>query len=436
MSSELRQSIFNNVLWLAGSLVIGLVVWFVATLEADPVNQRRFPRVPIQIQMDDDMIITNTPQTTAQVFISAQQSVLDILSTDDITLEADLSGLAPGTHTVPITSSVARSARLDTQPTQITVAIEAVVSEQKNVEIVVDEGPPPTYTFEIIEHDVFQAEVSGAPSRVDTVAQVVAVLDLSGESNDFEINLPLLPVNENGARVEDVDVAPRTVNVSVDMILRDDVRRISVRPFILSDTLSDNYIFRDVDYEPRNVLISGLPESLERLPDPIDTQPISLEGRTGSFTVDVPIDLPATDDELIPLSESTITVNISLEEQTTSLSLQNIPVNVIGVPETWTAQVNPERISMLLNGPVTQLQGITEADVQVVIDANGLPTGTSEVTPTVSIRQGQVNLAPSNITLLPETVSITLQAPDTTTTPAADATPQASATPTPTGTQQ
>jgi YbbR domain-containing protein len=201
------------------------------------------------------------------------------------------------------------------------------------------------------------------------------------------------------------------VTVTVDVIQRDDVRELDVRPFILFNTLIENYQFDNLnDWEPRKVLISGSPDALSRLGSTVDTQPISLEGRTTDFTVEVPLDLPAG--EFIVLSgNGTITVDIAISEEAATISLENVPVSVIGIPEGSTATPTPAQISVVVNGPESLINDLKAADIQAVVDANGLAPGTTDIVPQINIRQGQINLTDLNVTLLPARVSVTLVSP-------------------------
>ena len=426
MNKQQQETLLSNLLWLGSSLLVALVVWFIASIEANPIDEQRFLRIPIQLRLPDDVIVINEPPSSASVYIRAQQSILDLLTDDDIVVYADLTSYDPGTYTVQLQVETARRARSDTQPTQITVELQQRVTQLKNVVVVASNNPPATFSYTITEQDIVQVEVSGAQVAANDVVQVEGRLDLADQRSDFERTLTLVPVDADGNRVNNVTLEPRQVTVIVDMVQRDDLREVFVRPNILLETLPENYVISSVDLSPRQVVLSGSPTILQRLGDTVETQEITLENQTNTFTVEVPLSLPS--EEIIPLT-GTITVTISLQEQTSSLSLQDIPVSVIGIADDMAVQINPETISALLNGPVSQLEGITAQDIQAVIDLNGREAGTYDITPTISIRQGQVNLPTRNITLLPPSISVTLTSQATATPP--ETTPEANITATP-----
>jgi YbbR domain-containing protein len=411
MAQSIQKRIANNLLWFSASLALAVLVWFVATLEANPVGEAGY-RADVQILKDDGMIITNNPRSSVQVFIQAQANVLNLLGPEDILVTADVRGRAPGTYTIPLQVAIARPARGDTQPAQITITLEQLVTRQKPVQVAII-PPSANFVTQDLQQTVVQVEVSGSLERVSAVETLLAELDLSEQRAEatVERTIQLLPVDAAGNPVSDVTMNPRNVDISVAVIQRDDVREVNVRPFILFNTLSANYEFDNLnDWEPRSVLISGSPQDLEQLGSAVDTIPISLEDRTGDFVAEVPLDLPAGD--FIVLSgNGTITVDIAIREEATTISLENVPVNLIGVPTGYTAQAAPEVISIVLNGPHSLLSDLNTNDIQAVVDTNGLAAGTSDVVPQISIRQGQVNVAAINITLLPSRVSVTLIAP-------------------------
>lgn len=430
MLKEAKSAILNNIFWFFASLVVAVLVWFVAKIEANPIGQTTFRRVPISVLVDDGMIISSQSSSVADVDVNAQESVIEVLQTDDITLTVDLRGRTPGTYTEPINVDVARLASADTQPLRITVVIEQEISQQipVNIDII---SPPVNYAAENPERNIFQAEVRGAAADVNQVEQVIGQFDLSDQQSAqvVERNLNLFAVDADGNRVDNVTINPASILVSVNVTRREDVATFTIRPNILFTTLLDGYEFRYVEYEPNVVILNGPPEVLASLGDTIDTEPISLVGRTSDFTIDVALDLP-DDSNLINLSEtSTVTVDIGVSEETTTLPLENIPIRFIGLPEDSTIQANPQNISVVLAGPVSLIDDLTVEDIQAVIDVNGLQAGTHQLVPQIEILQGQVDLPDSNVTLLPTEVTVTIMTPEAETTPTVESTANPRSTP-------
>jgi YbbR domain-containing protein len=411
MARRFQESVISNFIWFGVSLTIAVVVWIVATLQADPIGQRQFNGVDIQIELDEGMIITNNPSLNARVIVRAQQTVLNLLTEEDIVIYADLRGKGSGTHTVPLTIELARPGSTDSQPAQITVSLQQIVAQQKPV-VVAPIELTANFAYSNLVQDVVQAEVSGAVDDVNEVVELRAELDLRDQRSNaiIERSLTLVAIDADGNRVQGVTISPRTALVTLELFQRDDVRIVTVRPSIQFDTLPENFEFRNVDYEPRTVIINGPPEALAQLGDTVDTLPISLAERTSNFTVEVPLSLPEDAGLLVLSSAGTISVQVEISEQTMSVPFENVPVTVIGVASGLSARTNPEQISVVLNGAVSLVQQIKPSDVQAFVDVNGLTAGTYELVPQITLLQGQITVLPENLTLLPSSVDIVLTA--------------------------
>ncbi len=413
MSKALRATITSNLFWFAASLIIAVLVWFIAKIEANPVDQRAFTR-PITIIVDDNMIITEQSSDIARVFVSAQESTLNILQPDDITVSVDLTGRPAGRYTVSLDVDISRLASSDTQPTQITVEIEPRFSQQIPVEIIIN-GLPINYAADIPERDIFQAIVSGATEQVSQVSVVVATVDLSNQQTTgmIERTIVLQAQDSDGNRVTDVVIDPVSLLVALNITQREDIRTFTVLPDIDYNSLPDGFEFRDVDYEPNTVIINGTPDILESLGDTITTLPISLENRTGNFTIDVQLDLPENSNLIILSEPSSIQVDIFISEEEATLALENIPIRMIGTDDNTAlvATLNPTSLSIVLTGPASDIEMISGDDVQAIVDINGLTAGTYTIVPIIEINQGQTTLETSSVRLIPSEVSVNIAPP-------------------------
>jgi YbbR domain-containing protein len=417
MSRRSGRLLLQNSVWFGISLVLAFVVWFAATIQADPIQQTIFRAIPITIAADSDYVITNTPTETALVNVRAQRSVLAALTRDDITLTADVQGRSAGTHIVPLTVRVNRPGIIttDTQPTQITITLERLEAVRKPVVLRVIEPPPADFAYDQPQTNVFQAEVRGASGQVGPVVEVRGDLILGDQRNPLTADIPLVAVDAAGQPVRAVTIVPAVVPASVNIYARPDVRQVTVRPGILFDTLPEGYVFESIRIDPQVVYLTGSPEALNRLGSTVSTTPIDLSGRTGRFEVTVPLELPA--DTLLLSSDNQIRVQVGIIALVTARQYDNIPVTLIGASPEMQVTLNPPRLDVVLNAPLAVLDGINAEDIQAVVDVNGLLEGNFERPPRILIQQGQVIV--NSIQTLPRTVTLTI----TRGTPAPEPTP-------------
>ena len=416
MLSANRQAILNNLFWFLSALILAVWVWFTAITDQNPINETRFTSIPVQIAPDDGLIVTNTPTNTVRVNVRAQQSVLDNLRRDDVVVQATLAGLSSGTHIVPLTASVAqtddtsfRNVIVDTLPSQITVVLERVETQLRDVTIEVVGEPPIGFTYDPNEllPSIRQVEISGASSLLPTVASVVGELDLSNERNTTSIDVRLTPVDANGNPVGGITLNPLNARVSVDVSQRDDVRQVSVRPDIQIGTQPEGYTLATFSAQPQTIFIGGNPDDLASLPSVFFTEPIDLTGRTESFEVSVAVLLP-NDDVFIVGSENRVDVSIGIEAQIASTQFNNIPIAWIGIEEDQQVQIIPETVSVVLTGPEAIVDNLTADNIQVLLDLNGYANGNYDLVPSVIVNQGAISQ--ENTTLSPSIINVIITA--------------------------
>jgi YbbR domain-containing protein len=221
-TKPINRVIFENLAWFLGCLGIAFIVWMVATTQLNPVEERRLrDSIPIRVTPDEGLVITNDNEfsTTASVLLRAQQSVWELLAGDDVIVWADLSGLGPGEHTVPLQAQTVRAARVvDISPAQITVELEAIASKLVEVRPQLNGTLPPGYVL-LSEPvlDVTQVTVTGPASLVEQVAAVQVPINQSQIRGPVEDFARPVPVDADGNTVSDVSVDTQVVGVTLEV---------------------------------------------------------------------------------------------------------------------------------------------------------------------------------------------------------------------------
>ncbi|MDK3160776.1 CdaR family protein [Kamptonema cortianum] len=402
-----RQQLVNNLIWFGISLVIAFFVWMTAMSQSDPIEQWRLPeRIPIRVTPDEGLIITNasTLTSTASVQLRAQRSVRQLLAADDITVYADLSGLGPGTFTVPLSARVARDRRATVagiSPSQITVTLEVQGSRLVPVRLVISAPPPLVVSAGTPQHEVRQVTVSGPSSRVERVVEAVGTLDLSAQRETFVGDVRLVPLDSEGNEIREVTLEPQVILGRVEIEPNSEIREVRVQPNPVGE-LPEGYVLTSFDYEPRIVYISGSVEALSTLAGTLLTTPIDLSGKTSSFQEQVTVQLPNS--ELVIVTGGTITVTVGIDTQTVTRQFDRVDIEFINSRSDLEYRLDPTEVSVLVTGPQPLLNDLTEEDVRVLVDVGGLQAGSSyQITPVASIGQ---DVDTDNIAVLPAQIDV------------------------------
>lgn len=417
MRRLLRTEMAGNLLWLAVSALLATGVWYIAVTSADPIRQRHFNAIPIQFVPSSMGVMTNSATRSADVTLQGSQTIVSSRLASDIVVRADLSRLAPGTHSVPLAVEVIRPdsdsfRRLVSrvEPSQISVELEPRESRDTRIVVELAQAPPIGFRNDEPQPDIHEVLVSGAASLVSQVVAVRGELDLSASRNPLEVDLRLHAIDADGKRVNGVELEPQTASVAVSISRRDDIRQIAVRPNVLLSTLPDGFTLKNQSYEPESLFVSGAPDQLERISDTLLTAPISLEGREQGFVTSVPVQLP--DYELFVMGgDSNITVSIEIIPIVVSRQIDSIEVGYIGLGDPYEVSIVPKTATAIVTGPVVYVDALSIEDVQLVVDLDGLAPGVYDLAPSVAISQG--DLSEANVSLSPAELNVEITSPET-----------------------
>lgn len=370
---SVRQLIVGNLIWFLGCLALAFLVWVIAILQSDPIAEWRLAeRVPIRLQPDAGMIVTNIESITssAAVYLRGPESERTLITADDVIVSAGLAGFGPGTYVVPLTAAVAGSARVENiSPSQVTLTLEVEAAQFVPVRDDVTAPPPPDVEVVSISFDVLQAEVRGPASAVAQVVAAQAPIDLSQQRAGLQMDVRLQPVDVDNRVVSGVVIVPQAVQATIALQQSESVRQLNVRPQLVGE-LPPGYFLTAIDYDPQIVYISIPADAPAELPDTVFTAPIDLTDRVGPFSTSVQIELPFAD--ATPISETEIIVSISIEAQIITRQFDDIPVELTGQRQNLLYALEPERVTVVLTGPQPVLDGLQASDLHVSADVIAL----------------------------------------------------------------
>ena len=405
-----QQMLLRNVAWFLLSLVLAVFVWVTAVSQSNPFEQRRMTGIPLRVTQAPGLVVVNAtdlpPTVTAQLI--GQRSEVVLLTSDDIVITADLTRLGPGTHTVKLEGTAARGARVDTIiPSQITVDLEVIASQLVEVRPRIVNPPPPDTEADNPQLDVLQVEVSGPQSRVQQVSAVEVVIDLQNQRTTYEDDVRPVPVDAEGSPVADVTVSPQVIHVTVPISQSETVREVNISPRTQGD-LPEGYFLRGIDYDPKTVYVSNPGGALTDVPQTLFTVPIDITGRTEDSQQVVPLDLSGLD--VIPISESNITVTILIEAQNATRQLEGVPVEQVGGNPAFNYRFEPSEVTLIITAPQPLVEGLTSDAVRVTADVSGMrAAGTYNIAPTASLSGTDVT-----ITILPAQIDVVVEPIDAT----------------------
>jgi YbbR domain-containing protein len=381
----MARRLWDNLGTLLLALILGILVWVVALNEENPVETRPLSQTVVVdlVGKPDDMIILGSVISRTQVTVRAPRLVWERLSPRDVRVVADLAGLPPGTHTVPLQAEIsADNARIEgLDPGAVTLTLERSDTREVPVEVEVTGVPAPGYEAGATRLGAEFATVSGPASAVASVADLSARVSIEGLKSDLRATIELRPVDAEGNFVNGVSVTPQTVQVVVPVAQREGYRDVAVK-VVITGQVESGYQVTNITVAPSIITVASTnPALVEQMPGFVETQSLDLSGASDDVVRRLPLQLPAG---VTVVGQQVVLVQVNIAAIEYSLTVERV-LEMRGLPFGVSASASPETVDVLLLGPLTVLDGLSLQDVRVVLDLTGLGPGTYQVTPEVEV---------------------------------------------------
>jgi YbbR domain-containing protein len=394
------------------ALALGLSVWLSAVSAADPNEVRAYPR-PIQLEIvgqDPSLVITNEIPSTVEVTLRAPRSVWESLTAreDAIGATLDLSGLSSGEHTQQIQLTITERPYqlIRMNPTTVTVNLESLISRTLSLVVSLSGQPAAGYQAGDTTRDVTEVSISGPESLVRQVERARVVTSLDGARESMDKALPIELVDKENNIVQGLTINPESVRVNIPISQQAGFRDMAVK-VVVQGQQAPGYRIENISVFPPVISIfSEDTELVNELPGVVETLPLDLQDRNEDISTRLSLDLP---ENVTLVGPQTVQVQVSISPIQTSVTLPNLPIDVIGVAEGLSAQVFPQGVDVILSGPVPVLEALSAQDITVSVDANGLEIGVYQLEPDVDIFVENVSVR----SILPETVEVVIAVPST-----------------------
>lgn len=366
------------------ALVLGVTVWVVAVVEQANFVTDSFPQpIPLEVRnLEADIVLVGQVPAEVAVRLRAPQSIWLGLSPADLEAYIDLAGTGMGLRQVSIqVESRNRLVRVvEISPSQITVTLDRRAEKEVGVEVTVTWDKPLGYTMGEPTVTPQRVVVSGAESLLEQVSHVVADLSLEGERATVDEEVALTPVDDEGNKLEGLEVNPATATVQVPIEPRVGFRELAVRPAIRGN-VSSGYWISNIRVIPSTVTILGDPEVVGRLSGFLDTEPVDVQGASGDLEQEVDLVVPQG---VELLGARTVLVRVEVSPVLGGQTFQVEP-QIEGLQEGLIALFSPDTVEVIISGPLPALQALEPEDVQVIIDLADRGPGTYLLPPQIQV---------------------------------------------------
>ena len=275
------------------------------------------------------------------------------------------------------------------EPSSVRVNVERYITRRVPV-VLETSGGLPRYYLDSAKTDPTMLSVSGPQSLVSQVARAVASIDvslLSGERRSDRNSVQIRLQDAAGNTVEsdlieitNQTVLTDTVVVETELVPMREVP-LEVESLVTGEP-AEGYELLEVTASQESLLIAAADEVLDAITVLTTDQPLSIEGATQDVTGTVRLRRPTGIENTVPYD---VTVTARIGETTAQRTLRQVQVEVDGLDDSLRASLSREKQTVQLTGPYTFINGLSQSDVRLFVDVNGLGEGTHVVPVQISI---------------------------------------------------
>jgi YbbR domain-containing protein len=408
------------------AFVMACAVWISAVTAADPNEENVYPNpVPINIiGLDPGLVLTNNPTQAGTVTLIAPHSIWTLLTKESGTVSAtvDLSGLKAGSHNVKVQVSVdPRFKPVDLvgiDPKTISISLETLATRTMSISLVVNGSPSVGFEVGIPSLSQNYVTASGPESIVQQIYKMSASVSASQVQTDIHQTVVIQPLDINDNVINGLTITPNQVSITIPVTQLGGYRNVVIK-VVVKGQVSKAYRVTNISvFPPAVTVFSSDPKIVDALPGYIETAPIDLTGAHSDIDTQATLNLP---DGVTIVGSQTVEVQVGIAAIEGSITLTNMTVQLINLGPNLAATASPDKVDVILSGPLQLLDALTANQVHITADLTGKTAGDYQINLIVTVDIPTI-LVESK---LPGTIQVTVidatptPAPTPTTTPTA-----------------
>lgn len=274
------------------ALLVSIGAWFFVVYNYDPMTSVNYTGIPVTYTGLDTLANRGyavSESNHEMVDVTLQQRRIDTanISSDDISVTADVSGLASGENTVTIRAAGPEGTQvLDTSVKTVTVEIESAATQEMPISIEYSD-PVSDNAEPIVENlSVETATVVATDSKLSSIDRVAAVVEPDELTSSLKpLTVELAALDRDGNKVLNVMVYPETVSFRGAAGFTKEVRLVVPVKSDADDSYERTYTV------PETVMIKGKENSIDSFTG-ITAKEIDVRYYYEDSDIPIEIDLP------------------------------------------------------------------------------------------------------------------------------------------------
>lgn len=368
------------------SLVMAILLWSYVMGIENPVIERTYRGIDVDVTGEaylqrEGLSVVSPEDPKVSVKVSGTRKNLNELESSNILAELSLDGMKAGENKGIVTVSIKQHSGgvevVNVEPSNVVVTLDEIVTENLRITPVTLGELEESYTLGNVRVLNNYVRVTAPKSVIDQIENTVVYADITGKTDTFMINGPIVFLDKNDNEIKNLDTNMEYTEVEVPIYK---IKSVPIRPNIVGEIDEDERI-SNVEVVPENVVIRGSKDAIDSV-DSIITEPIQKSDLLGSTTQEVNLRLP----EGISLHDGNLDVHLEYEylnyvEKTFSIPKENFNLNNENLEYNYKISPSVENLSVIIYGESEDIDDLKGDNIQVYIDVGNLSPGNYAIEP-------------------------------------------------------
>ncbi len=380
----MKEMLTRNIGLKVLSIILAALLWLVITNVDDPITTDTFRNVPVKILNEEaikslDQVYEITEGATIDFTFAARRSIADDLTVSDFQVTVDFEKLSD-VNAVTIDIKCPRY-QDDVTITDglyqvMKVNLEEVGEKDFKVNVVqISEPAEGYYVAKKAASTIIK--VSGPKSKIESIAQIIVEVDVTGMQGDLETNEEPKALDEEGNEID-----PSNLEFSDDWVLvKVEMYETKMIDLFIETTgePSHGYVKTSVDYEPKSIEVAGEARDLKEIQSLI--VPENIEGAYQNIEEEVNLQELLPEGIILVGDNQTVTINIGIvRAETKEFMINPVDIEVRNKPanlELMYMSIGP--IMLQIAGPTEEIDELTVNKLKPYIDLLNSSSGTYDI---------------------------------------------------------
>jgi len=347
------------------SLLMAMAIWYYVASDRTSEVIRTF-LFPIEYLNAPSEYAINSNVRNVEVQVSATRELFLGKRWSEITCQADLRGLEPGRHVVPVKVILPSGFKLiSISPANMEINIIKTQSKEVPIKLKVSGGLPPGYILEEVRIEPEKVVVKGPENDLRNISDVKAEATFEMLKDRNSLVLPLKVSQETSGA--GLIIEPSRAKVSYFLIKGVPKKTVPIK-IKVEGKLDRDYKVKDITIEPKSAVVEGPLEVIEDIKEVI--LPVKVDGIKEDTTIKS--SMPEIYKGAKVLAPDRVTVNLMVEPNLVRRTFEQVFIVTKGksIYPSW--RVKPESASIMLEGAPSVLEEGAPVPVELYVEVTNL----------------------------------------------------------------